>query len=58
VRYGVEKLHQDAPPVGHEVVDARTPAGQARAEKAEAEAGKPAAKAPSKKAASANRTQR
>ena len=67
VRYGVEKLHQDGPPAGHEVVDARTAAGQARSEQAEEAAekaddkaaSKPAAKAPAKKsAASANRTQR
>jgi glucose-6-phosphate dehydrogenase assembly protein OpcA len=64
VRYGVEKLHADAPPVGHEVVDARTPAGQAASEKAEGQAGakaadKAEAKAPAKKsAASANRTQK
>ncbi len=65
VRYGVEKLHQDGPPAGHEVVDARTAAGQARSEAAEEEAAtgkaatKSAAKAPAKKsAASANRTQR
>jgi glucose-6-phosphate dehydrogenase assembly protein OpcA len=64
VRYGVEKLHQDSPPAGHEFVDARTPAGQTRSEAAEAadaaaeKPAKSAAKAPSKKAASATRTQR
>uniref|UniRef100_UPI0005AA7CCB glucose-6-phosphate dehydrogenase assembly protein OpcA n=1 Tax=Streptacidiphilus carbonis TaxID=105422 RepID=UPI0005AA7CCB len=64
VRYGVEKLHQDGSPVGHEVVDARTAAGQARSEQAEAKsaekaAAKPATMAPAKKsAASANRTQK
>ena len=60
VRYGVEKLHQDAPPAGHETVDARTPAGQAASEKAEAAAAaKAPAKSPAKKsAASATRTQK
>lgn len=59
VRYGVEKLHQDGPPVGHEVVDARTEAGQAASEQAAAKAEAPAKKAAAKKtAASANRTQK
>ena len=71
VRYGVEKLHQDGPPVGHETVDPRDAEDPSASEQAEASAqaaaarnpakstAKSTAKAPARKsAASANRTQK
>ncbi|MFC1413740.1 glucose-6-phosphate dehydrogenase assembly protein OpcA [Streptacidiphilus sp. N1-12] len=66
VRYGVEKLHADGPK--HEVVDARTAAGQAASEASEEGAAGATVSGPStakgkapaakKSAASANRTQK
>ncbi|MEY9964639.1 glucose-6-phosphate dehydrogenase assembly protein OpcA [Streptacidiphilus sp. MAP12-16] len=55
VRYGVEKLHPDSPPEGHEVVDPRTPAKGAAAATGTTAPTKGTAK---KSAASSTRTQK